>query len=53
LTRAYISPYFVTSTDSMEAVLDDRNILIYEKKISNVQELLPLLEKVARAGSRS
>jgi chaperonin GroEL len=48
--KGYISPYFVTSTDSMEAVLDDPYILIYEKKISNVQELLPLLEKVARAG---
>ncbi|MFY9135598.1 MAG: chaperonin GroEL, partial [Bacillota bacterium] len=48
--KGYISPYFVTSTESMEAILEDPYILLYEKKISNVQELLPLLEKIARAG---
>ncbi|OPZ65523.1 MAG: 60 kDa chaperonin [Firmicutes bacterium ADurb.Bin506] len=48
--KGYISAYFTTNTDTMEAVLEDPLILIYDKKISNVQDLLPLLEKVARAG---
>ena len=48
--RGYISPYMVTDTDKMEAVLDDPYILITDKKISNVQEILPLLEKVVQQG---
>ncbi len=48
--RGYISAYFVTNTETMEAELEDPYILIYEKKISAVADLLPLLEKVLRAG---
>jgi len=48
--RGYISPYFVTNTDAMEAELENPYILIYEKKISAVADVLPLLEKVARSG---
>jgi len=48
--RGYLSPYFVTNPDKMEAVLEDPFILIYEKKISNVKDLLPILENVVRAG---
>ena len=48
--RGYVSPYFVTDPDTMEAVLEDPMILIYDKKISNMKDLLPLLEKVAQAG---
>ncbi|MCU0978817.1 MAG: chaperonin GroEL [Pirellulaceae bacterium] len=48
--RGYLSPYFVTSPETMECVLEDAYILIHEKKISNIRELVPLLEKVARAG---
>ncbi len=48
--RGYLSPYFVTNPDKMEAVLDDPFILIYEKKISNVKDLLPVLEQVVRTG---
>lgn len=48
--RGYLSPYFVTSPQTMECVLEDAYILIHEKKISNIRELVPLLEKVARAG---
>lgn len=48
--RGYLSAYFVTDTDAMEAELENPFILIYEKKISAVADLLPLLEKVARAG---
>ena len=48
--KGYISAYFVTNNDTMEAVLEDPFILLYEKKISNIQDLLPVLEKVARAG---
>ncbi|MCC6442457.1 MAG: chaperonin GroEL [Armatimonadetes bacterium] len=48
--KGYISPYFVTDAERMEAVLEDPIILIYEKKISSVQDMLPLLEKVARTG---
>ncbi|MBD3296826.1 MAG: chaperonin GroEL [Candidatus Omnitrophica bacterium] len=48
--QGYLSPYFVTDTDRMECVLDDPYILLYEKKVSNMKSLLPLLEKVAQAG---
>jgi len=48
--RGYISPYFVTNADKMEAVLENPLILIYEKKISNMKELLPLLEKTVQTG---
>jgi chaperonin GroEL len=50
--RGYISPYMVTDTDKMEAVIDDALILITDKKISNVQELLPLLEQVLKSGKK-
>jgi chaperonin GroEL len=46
--RGYLSPYFVTDTERMEVVLEDAYILIHEKKISNMKELLPLLEQVAK-----
>src|SRR5436309_713210 len=48
--RGYLSPYFVTDAERMEAVLEDAFVLIHEKKISNMKDLLPLLEQVARAG---
>ena len=48
--RGYLSPYFVTDPERMEAVLSDASILIHEKKISGMQELLPLLEQVAKVG---
>src|SRR2546430_1028400 len=48
--RGYLSPYFVTDPDRMEAVLEDAYILIHEKKISAMKDLLPLLEQVARSG---
>jgi chaperonin GroEL len=48
--RGYLSPYFVTDPDRMECVFEDVNILIHEKKISSMKDLLPLLEQVARAG---
>jgi chaperonin GroEL len=48
--RGYLSPYFVTDAERMEAVLDDPYILIHEKKISNMKDLLPLLEQIARGG---
>jgi chaperonin GroEL len=48
--RGYISPYFVTNADKMEAVLENPQILIYEKKISSMKELLPLLEKQVQSG---
>ena len=48
--RGYISPYFVTNAEAMEAELEEPLILIHEKKISNVHDLLPLLEKVVQAG---
>ena len=50
--RGYISPYMVTDTDKMEAVIDDALILITDKKISNIQEVLPLLEQVLQAGKK-
>ncbi len=48
--RGYLSPYFVTNPDRMEASLDEPYILIHEKKISNMREMLPLLEKIAKTG---
>ena len=48
--QGYLSPYFVTDAEKMEVSLDDPYILIHEKKISNMKDILPLLEKVARAG---
>jgi chaperonin GroEL len=48
--RGYLSPYFVTDATRMEAVLEDVSVLIHEKKISAMQDMLPLLEQVARAG---
>jgi chaperonin GroEL len=48
--KGYLSPYFVTNAEAMEAILDTPYILIYEKKISSLKDLLPLLEKVAKAG---
>ncbi len=50
--RGYISPYMVTDTDKMEAVIDDALILITDKKISNIQEILPLLEQVLKGGKK-
>ena len=50
--RGYITPYMVTDTDKMEAVLDDPYILITDKKISNIQEILPLLEQVVQSGKK-
>ncbi len=50
--RGYISPYMVTDTDKMEAVIDDAYILITDKKISSIQEVLPLLEKIVQAGQK-
>src|SRR5438093_11982217 len=48
--RGYISPYFVTNAERMEAVLENPYLLLYEKKLSNMKELLPVLEQIARAG---
>lgn len=48
--RGYLSPYFVTDTENMEAVLEDAHILIHDKKISNMKDLLPVLEKTAQTG---
>src|SRR3970040_339242 len=48
--RGYLSPYFVTNPEKMEAVLDDPYILIHDKKISTMKDLLPVLEKVAQSG---
>ncbi|MBO5047246.1 MAG: chaperonin GroEL [Clostridia bacterium] len=50
--RGYISPYMVTDTDKMEAVIDDAFLLITDKKISNIQDLLPLLEQIVKAGMK-
>jgi chaperonin GroEL len=46
--RGYISPYFITNTETLEAVFEDAYILLHEKKISNIRELVPLLEKIAQ-----
>ncbi|HEX7003313.1 MAG TPA: chaperonin GroEL [Trueperaceae bacterium] len=48
--KGYLSPYFITDSDAMEAVLEDAHILIFEKKISALKDLLPVLEQVAQAG---
>ena len=48
--RGYLSPYFVTDAERMEAVLEDAFILVHEKKLSNMKDLLPLLEQVAKGG---
>jgi len=50
--KGYLSPYFMTNPDSLEAILEDAYILLHEKKISNLREMLPLLEKVAQTGSQ-
>ncbi|MBQ9250317.1 MAG: chaperonin GroEL [Oscillospiraceae bacterium] len=50
--RGYLSPYMVTDPDKMEAVIDDALILITDKKISNIQDLLPLLEQIVKAGRK-
>ena len=50
--RGYLSPYMVTDPDKMEAVIDDALILITDKKISNIQEVLPLLEQIVKAGRK-
>ena len=50
--RGYLSPYMVTDTDKMEAVIDDAYILITDKKISNIQEILPVLEQIVQAGKK-
>ena len=50
--RGYISPYMVTDTDKMEAVLDDAYLLITDKKISNIQEILPVLEPIVKSGRK-
>ena len=48
--RGYISPYFVTNADKMEAVLENPLILLYDKKLSTMKELLPILEKAVQTG---
>src|SRR5439155_1148925 len=48
--RGYLSPYFVTDPERMEAALEDAYVLIYEKKISSMKDLLPLLEQIAKSG---
>ena len=50
--RGYISPYMVTDTDKMEAVIEDAYLLITDKKISNIQEILPLLEEIVKSGKK-
>ena len=50
--KGYISPYFMTNPESMEAVLEDAYILLHEKKLSNIRELIPLLEKIAQVGAQ-
>ena len=50
--RGYLSPYMVTDTDKMDAVIDDALLLITDKKISNIQDLLPLLEQIVKAGMK-
>ncbi len=50
--RGYISPYMVTDTEKMEAVIDDAFVLITDKKITNIQEILPLLEQIVQAGKK-
>ena len=49
--KGYLSPYFMTNADTLESVLEDTYVLLHEKKISNLRELVPLLEKIAQVGS--
>src|SRR5690606_4145401 len=49
--RGFLSPYFITDSEKMEAVLEDALILIYESRISNVKDFIPLLEQIAKQGS--
>ncbi len=51
--RGYLSPYFVTNTDTMESVIEDAQVLIYDKKISVAQDLVPILEKMSQTGKRN
>ncbi len=51
--RGYISPYFVTDSDSMEAVIEDAFVLIHDKKISSAQDMVPVMEKVLQSGNRN
>ena len=51
--RGYISPYFITDSESMEAVIEDAHILIHDKKISSAQDLVPILEKLIQTGKRN
>ena len=48
--RGYLSPYFITDADKMKVVMDDPYILLFEKKLANLQEMLPILEKVVQSG---
>jgi len=48
--RGYISPYFITNAETLEALLEDAYILLHEKKLSNIREMIPLLEKIAQVG---
>jgi len=50
--RGYISPYFITKVESLEAILEDTYILLYEKKLSSISEIVPLLEKIAHVGAQ-
>ena len=50
--RGYLSPYFITSADKMEAIISDAYVLINEKKISAAQDIVPLLEKLVQIGKR-
>ncbi|MEN6386539.1 MAG: chaperonin GroEL [Phycisphaerales bacterium] len=52
IDRGYISPYFMTNPNTMEAVLEDAYVLLYEKKLSSIGEIVPLLEKIARVGAQ-
>lgn len=52
IDRGYISPYFMTNPTSMEAVMEDAYILLYEKKLSSIAEIVPLLEKIAQVGAQ-
>ena len=52
IDKGYVSPYMVTQPDKMEAVMNDSYILITDKKISNIQEILPILEEITAAGEK-
>ncbi len=51
--KGYISPYFMTNTESMQAIIEDAYIIITDQKISNIKELLPIMEKIVQAGSKN